>query len=81
MFAFDQGSDGVSDLSTPRPELLRHPIPERGGPVHPGRLTSHRDGLGRAEARGGAGPVRTLNFPNFPSSSNTVTAQFDDFEH
>jgi hypothetical protein len=28
----------------------------------------------------GRGPVRTINFPNFPSSTDRVSVQFNDYE-
>jgi hypothetical protein len=28
----------------------------------------------------GAGPVRTVNFPNFPSSTDSVSVNLNDFE-
>ena len=55
MFAFDTGSDGVSNVATPHPGVLRAPVPERRGPVHPGR----RPPTGKvsvASGRAGRGP-------------------------
>jgi hypothetical protein len=79
MFAFDQGSDGVSDVSSPIPVFFGIPfvsavdlfIPAASPPTGTVRvdLTSR-----------GSGPTRAVSFPNYPSSNNTVTVQFNDFE-
>jgi pimeloyl-ACP methyl ester carboxylesterase len=80
MFAFDQGSDGVSDVSAPIPVFFGIPfvsavdlfIPAGSPPTGTVRvaLTSR-----------GSGPAREVSFPNYPSSNNTVTVQLNDFEH
>jgi hypothetical protein len=80
MFAFDQGSDGASDTSSPIPVFFGLPflsavdlfIPAASPPTGTVRvdLTSR-----------GSGPAREVSFPNYPSSNNTVTVQFNDFEH
>jgi pimeloyl-ACP methyl ester carboxylesterase len=79
MFAFDQGSDGVSDVSSPIPVFFGIPfvsavdlfIPAASPPTGTVRvaLTSR-----------GSGPTRKLNFPNYPSSNNTISVQLNDFE-
>jgi pimeloyl-ACP methyl ester carboxylesterase len=80
MFAFDQGSDGVSDVSAPIPVFFGLPflsavdlfVPAASPPTGTVRvdLTSR-----------GSGPTREVSFPNYPSSNNTVTVQLNDFEH
>jgi pimeloyl-ACP methyl ester carboxylesterase len=79
MFVYDQGSDGVSDVSTPLQPLFSIPflsavdlfIPAASPPTGTVRvdLTSR-----------GAGPVREVSFPNFSSTNNVVTVQLNDFE-
>jgi pimeloyl-ACP methyl ester carboxylesterase len=79
MFAFDQDSDGVSDVSSPIPVFFGLPflsavdlfIPAASPPTGTVRvdLTSR-----------GSGPTREVSFPNYPSSNNTVTVQLNDFE-
>jgi Lipase C-terminal domain len=79
MFAFDQGSDGQSDVSAPIPVFFGIPfvsavdlfVPAASPPTGTVRvaLTSR-----------GSGPAREVSFPNYPSSNNTVTVQFNDFE-
>ena len=79
MFAFDQGSDGKSDVSSPIPVFFGLPflsavdlfIPAATPPTGTVRvaLTSR-----------GSGPTRKVSFPNYPSSNNTVSVQFNDFE-
>jgi pimeloyl-ACP methyl ester carboxylesterase len=80
MFAFDQGSDGVSNVSTPIPVFFGLPflsavdlfIPAASPPTGTVRVALTSRGSGR---------TRRVNFPNDPSSDNTVSVQFNDFEH
>jgi pimeloyl-ACP methyl ester carboxylesterase len=79
MFAFDQGSDEVSNVSTPIPVFFGIPfvsavdlfVPAASPPTGTVRvaLTSRGSGL-----------TRKVSFPNYPSSNNTVTVQLNDFE-
>jgi len=79
MFAFDQGSDGQSEVSAPIPVFFGIPfvsavdlfIPAASPPTGTVRvaLTSR-----------GSGPAREVNFPNYPSSNNTISVQLNDFE-
>ena len=79
MFAFDQGSDGMSDVSSPIPVFFGLPflsavdlfIPAASPPTGTVRL---------ALTSRGSGPTRKVSFPNYPSSNNTVSVQFNDFE-
>jgi pimeloyl-ACP methyl ester carboxylesterase len=78
MFAFDRGSDGVTDLSAPLPAFIA--LPFLSGvdlfiPAAPGGGTVSV----RLASRGG-GPVRTVSFPSFPSSAHSVTVYLNDFE-
>ncbi len=80
MFAFDQGSDGASDVSAPIPVFFGIPflsavdlsIPAASPPTGTVRV---------AFISRGSGPAREVSFPNYPSSNNTLTVQFNDFEH
>src|SRR5215203_2956696 len=79
MFAFDQGSDGQSDVSAPIPVFFGIPflsavdlfIPAASPPTGAVQvaLTSR-----------GSWPAREVSFPNYPSSNNTVSVQLNDFE-
>lgn len=79
IFVLDAGSDGVSDLSTPVQPFFSLPfltgvdlfLPAASPPN--GKVTV---GL---RSRG-SGPVRRLNFPNFPSSTDLVSVVFNDYE-
>jgi pimeloyl-ACP methyl ester carboxylesterase len=79
MFAFDTGSDGVSNVATPHPVFFALPflsgvdlfVPAAAPPV--GTVSV-------ALRSRGAGPVRTVNFPNFPSSTDAVSVNLADFE-
>lgn len=78
-FFADWHSDGQTDLSTPHPAYSALPfvigvdifLPAAIPPV--GKTT--------LELRSrGAGPTRTVNFPNFASLTDVVTVQLNDFE-
>jgi pimeloyl-ACP methyl ester carboxylesterase len=79
LFAFDAGPDGQSNLSAPLPAFFSLPfisgvdlaIPAARPPT--GRISVRLRSRGR-------GPVRTINFPNFPSSTDRVSVQFNDYE-
>jgi len=79
VFAFDQGSDGQTDLSAPNPAFSTLPfitgvdifVPADIPPI--GKVSV---GL---KSRG-VGPVRTLNFPNFASTRHLIAVQLNDFE-
>jgi pimeloyl-ACP methyl ester carboxylesterase len=79
MFAFDQGSDGVSDVSSPIPVFFGIPflsgvdlfIPASSPPRGTVRVALDSRGSGR---------THRLNFPDYPSSNNTVSLQWNDFD-
>jgi Lipase C-terminal domain/Lipase (class 2) len=79
MFAFDEDSDGVSDVSSPIPVFFGIPFVSAVDLFIPG--ASPPGGTVRVDltSRGG-GPRRELSFPNYPSSNNTISLQFNDFE-
>jgi pimeloyl-ACP methyl ester carboxylesterase len=77
VFAYDKGSDGVSDVSTPLAAFFSQPFitgVDLFMPATPGGSVSI------ALTSRGAGPVRTVNIPAFPSDTDRVTVQLNDFE-
>jgi pimeloyl-ACP methyl ester carboxylesterase len=79
MFAFDKGSDGASDLSAPLPAFFGLPFLS-GVDLFIPAATPSTGTVSVALTSRGAGPTRTVNFPNFPSTTNAVTVQLNDFE-
>ena len=80
MFAFDQGSDGQSNVSAPIPVFFGLPFVSAVDLFVP--AASPPTGTVRVDLTSrGSGPTREVSFPNYPSSNNTVTVQFNDFEH
>jgi triacylglycerol esterase/lipase EstA (alpha/beta hydrolase family) len=78
-FAFDVNRDGQSDLSAPEPTLSSLPF-ITGADVYmrasaPPDATISFQLLSR-----GAGPIRTLNIPNWDSVTDGFTIQWNDFE-
>lgn len=79
LFAFDRGSDGVTDLGTPIPAFTGLPfltgvdvfVPAAAPPDDTVRVTLRSRGRG---------PLRRLGFPNFASTTDRVSLQFWDFE-
>jgi len=79
MFAFDQGSDGQSDVSAPIPVFFGIPFVSAVDLFIP--AASPPSGTVRvALTSRGSGPAREVNFPNYPSSNNTISVQLNDFE-
>src|SRR2546426_7878123 len=78
-FAFDRNRDGQTDLSSPDPVLSSLPFIQGGDVYIP--ASSPPDGRVSWQliSRGG-GPVRTLNVPNWDSSTDGVTLQWNDFD-
>jgi pimeloyl-ACP methyl ester carboxylesterase len=79
MFAFDVGSDGVTNLTAPIPALFA--LPFLSGVDH--FIPAAAGGTGKVSVSltsRGVGPVRTVNFPNRPSTTDQVTVQLNDFE-
>jgi hypothetical protein len=80
MFAFDTGSDGVSNVTVPHPVFFSLPflsgvdlfLPAAAPPK--GKVTV-------ALRSRGAGATRVVNVPNFPSSTDSVTINLNDFEY
>jgi uncharacterized protein/lipase/lipase (class 2) len=78
-FAFDRNRDGQTDLSSPDPVLSNLPFIQ-GADVYV-RASSPPDGTvsWKLISRGG-GPVRTLKVPNWDSTTDGVTLQWNDFD-
>jgi len=78
-FAFDRNRDGQTDLSSPDPVLSSLPFIQ-GGDVYVA-ASAPPDGTASWQliSRGGGG-VRTLNVPNWDSSADGVTLQWNDFD-
>jgi pimeloyl-ACP methyl ester carboxylesterase len=79
LFAYDVGSDGVSNVSQPIPVVFGLPFLTGVDLFVP--AASPPAGKVAVSLRSrGAGPLRTVNFPNFPSSTDSVSVGFWDFE-
>jgi Lipase C-terminal domain/Lipase (class 2) len=79
LFAFDQGVDGVSDLSQPIATLFALPFLSGGDLFLP--ATTPPDGTVRIEtvARSGTGEREVINVPNWASSSHHVSVMLRDW--
>jgi triacylglycerol esterase/lipase EstA (alpha/beta hydrolase family) len=78
-FAFDRNRDGQTDLSSPDPVLGSLPFIQ-GADVHTPASSAHNGtATWQLDSRGG-GPVRTLKVPNWDSTTDGVTLQWNDFE-
>jgi uncharacterized protein len=78
-FVFDRNRDGQTDLSEPDPVLGELPFIQGGDVFMP--AASPPDGTTSFQLISrGAGPVRTLNVPNWESTMDGVTIQWNDFE-
>jgi pimeloyl-ACP methyl ester carboxylesterase len=79
MFAFDVGSDGVTNLSAPIPALFA--LPFLSGVDH--FIPAVAGGTGKVSVSltsRGVGPPRTVNFPNRPLTTDQVSVQLNDFD-
>ena len=78
-FAYDVHLDGVTDLSAPIPFFFSQPF-ITGADVH---IPASPGGTGTvsvlARQRGGNGRVDVIQVPNWPSTANTVSLQFNDY--
>jgi hypothetical protein len=79
VFAFDVGSDGVSDVSQPIPVVFGLPF-LTGVDLFMPAASPPTGKVSVALRSRGAGPVRTVNFPNFPSSTDAVSVGLWDFD-
>ncbi|MGC4812124.1 alpha/beta hydrolase [Micromonospora sp. DT228] len=77
IFAFDDGSDGVTDLSAPLPEFFSQTF-ITGMDVFIPAAPAHLGLVGITVGQRGGGHV-VLNVPNWRSSAHRVTVNVDDF--
>jgi pimeloyl-ACP methyl ester carboxylesterase len=78
-FAFDRNRDGQTDLSSPDPVLSNLPFIQGADVYVPASSPPNHTVSWQLISRGG-GPVRTLKVPNWDSSTDGVTLQWNDFE-
>jgi triacylglycerol esterase/lipase EstA (alpha/beta hydrolase family) len=78
-FVFDRNRDGQTDLSEPDPVLGSLPFIQGGDVFMPAATPPDGTTSFQLISRG-AGPVRTLNVPNWESIMDGVTIQWNDFE-
>jgi pimeloyl-ACP methyl ester carboxylesterase len=78
-FAFDRNRDGQTDLSEPDPVLSRLPFIQ-GADVYVPASSPPDDTVSWQLISRGGGPVRTLNVPNWDSTTEGVTLQWNDFD-
>jgi pimeloyl-ACP methyl ester carboxylesterase len=78
-FAFDRNRDGQTDLSSPDPVLGRLPFIQGADVFMPASSPPRGTATWQLDSRGG-GPVRTLKVPNWDSTTDGVTLQWNDFE-
>jgi pimeloyl-ACP methyl ester carboxylesterase len=79
MFVYDRGLDGQTDTSSPDPAFSRLPFITGVDIFMPAARPPTGTVSVSLESRGGGG-VRTLTFPNFPSTTDGAVLQFNDFE-
>jgi pimeloyl-ACP methyl ester carboxylesterase len=79
MFAFDAGSDGVTNLTAPLPTFFALPFIS-GVDLFLPAATPPTGKVSVTLTSRGEGPPRTVNTPNFASSTDRVTVQLNDFE-
>lgn len=77
VFAFDSAADGASDLSAPLPAFFGLPSSAASTSRYRSRGPLGED-LDPAEVAG-RDPVRVVNVPNYPSSTDRISVQCNDF--
>jgi pimeloyl-ACP methyl ester carboxylesterase len=80
LFAFDDGVDGVTDLSAPIPDLFALPFISGADLVVPATTPPDATVPLRMVARDGGGSEHVVNVRNWPSDTDHVSVQFRDFE-
>jgi pimeloyl-ACP methyl ester carboxylesterase len=78
-FAFDRNRDGQTDLTSPDPVLGQLPFIQGADVYIPAGSPPNGTTSFQLISRG-TGPVRTLNVPNWDSSTDGFTIQWNDFE-
>jgi pimeloyl-ACP methyl ester carboxylesterase len=79
MFAFNEGNTGVSDVTTPIPTFFAIPFLSAVNLYVPAASPPAGTVSVSLKSRTG-GPTRTVNFPNFSSTADSVSVQFNDFD-
>lgn len=79
VFAYDRGLDGRTDVSEPDPIFSRLPFITGVDIFMPAARPPTGTVSVSLQSRG-SGPVRTLNIPNFASTTDGAVLQFNDFE-
>jgi pimeloyl-ACP methyl ester carboxylesterase len=80
IFVFDDDGDGMSDLSAPDPLIAALPFLTHADVFIPAAEPPN-DTVEVSLRSRGRGPTRSLNFPNFRSSTNRVSLMFQDYEY
>jgi pimeloyl-ACP methyl ester carboxylesterase len=86
VFAFDKGSDGVTDLSAPIADIYAQVfltgvdlyVPAADQPRFSRRPTTDRTVTLRSVPRGGGGAEQVINVPNWRSSGHRISVLFND---
>jgi hypothetical protein len=79
IFVFDDDGDGITDLSQPNAAIAGLPFLTHADLFIPAAEPPNHTVEVSLRSRGG-GPARSLNFPNFRSSTNRVSLHFNDYE-
>jgi hypothetical protein len=79
LFYYDRGEDGRTDLSAPDPAFSQLPF-ITGADIFLAAAQPPTGTISVALRSRGAGPVRTLTYPNFPSTTDGAVLQFHDFD-
>jgi Lipase C-terminal domain/Lipase (class 2) len=79
VFVFDDDEDGMSDLSEPNPLIASLPFLTHADLFIPA-ASPPDDTVDVTLKSRGKGPKRSLDFPNFPSSTDRVSLIFNDHE-
>lgn len=79
IFAFDKGSDGIGDVSTPIPVFFALPFITAVDLYIPAATPPDRTVSIVLTPRGGGSRTQVLNIPDWPSSADRVSLQFHDY--
>jgi pimeloyl-ACP methyl ester carboxylesterase len=79
VFAFDAGSDGVTNLATPIPSLFGLPFITGVDVVIPGAEPPKETISIASTPRNGGGRVELINVPNLASSTHRISVQFNEY--
>jgi hypothetical protein len=79
LFYYDRGEDGRTDLSSPDPAFNQLPF-ITGADIFMAASRPPTGTITVSLRSRGAGPVRTLTYPNFPSTTDGAVLQFNDFD-